>query len=191
MSPVRYHNSKHVFESRRSELNVVLAFVGLELREDGRFQRSTHAQTLSEAQQRAGRLQAALKNRNVHPDVLRFCRAEFLEENCFHAVLEATKSVADKIRRRTGLTSDGVALIEASLGGDPPVLRINPFLTDTEKGEQRGFVSLARGLFGTFRNPVAHAPKIEWALSEADALDLFALASYVHRRIEGSNVVPR
>ena len=29
-----------------------------------------------------------------------------------------------------------------------------------------------RGVFGTFRNPVAHAPRTEWEISEADALDL-------------------
>ena len=34
----------------------------------------------------------------MHPDVLAFCRAELLQQNYFHAVLEASKSVADKLR---------------------------------------------------------------------------------------------
>jgi hypothetical protein len=35
-----------------------------------------------------------------------------------------------------------------------------------------------------FRNPTAHAAKIEWNMPEDDAIDLFTLASYVIRRIE-------
>jgi len=41
--------------------------------------------------------------RGIAGDVLRFCRPELLEGNYFHAVFEATKSVAQKLRDRTGL----------------------------------------------------------------------------------------
>ncbi|GAI25988.1 unnamed protein product, partial [marine sediment metagenome] len=84
-----------------------------------------------------------------------------LQDNYFHAVLEATKSVASKVRLMTGLNSDGAQLIDDAFGGSNPILKINAFETDTEKSEQRGFTNLAKGLFGTFRNPTAHAPKIE------------------------------
>jgi hypothetical protein len=49
-----------------------------------------------EAQARADDLRAELARRQAHPDVLRICRAELLQQNYFHAVLEACKSVADK-----------------------------------------------------------------------------------------------
>jgi uncharacterized protein (TIGR02391 family) len=84
------------------------------------------------------------------------------------------------------LQSDGAPLVDEALGGDAPKLRINDLSTDTHRSEQRGFVNLAKGLFGTFRNPTAHAPKLEWPLTERDALDLFCLASYIHRRIDGA-----
>jgi uncharacterized protein (TIGR02391 family) len=42
------------------------------------------------------------------------CRAELLEDNYFHAVLEATKSLAEKIRRLTGLSADGAPLADAA-----------------------------------------------------------------------------
>ena len=103
MKPVRYVGKTEVFEARRVELNRVLIFTGLELGKDGQLRPREAAKTLTEAEQRAGRLRAELLKRNVHPDVLRFCHAEWLQENCFHAVLEATKSVADKIRTKTGL----------------------------------------------------------------------------------------
>jgi hypothetical protein len=67
----------------------------------------TPAHTLTDAQRRANRLRADLQKRGVHSDVLRACRAELLQENYFHVVLEATKSIAQKLRERSGLTSDG------------------------------------------------------------------------------------
>jgi conserved hypothetical protein TIGR02391 len=115
---------------------------------------------------------------------LKFCRAELLQENYFHAVLEATKSIAWKIREKTGLNSDGAKLIDEAFSGKSPLLKINNLRTETDISEQKGFVNLAKGLFGTFRNPTAHTPKIEWNMAEEDALDLFTLASYVLRRIE-------
>jgi uncharacterized protein (TIGR02391 family) len=46
--------------------------------------------------------------------VLRFCRAELLQHNYFHAVLEASKSVADKLRTKTGEDGDGSPLVDAT-----------------------------------------------------------------------------
>jgi len=189
LDPPRYIGKSDLFELRSDSVNVCLAFHGLAFREDGKFHRTGVAATLSEAEDRARRLRTALEQRGIHQDVIRYCRAEFLQNNCFHAVLEASKSVAEKLRKKSGFTSDGAELVDAALGGQDPLLRINAFVTETEKSEQRGFVNLAKGLFGTFRNPTAHAPKIEWPLTEQDALDLFALASYVHRRVDGATIV--
>ncbi len=44
--------------------------------------------------------------------------------------------------------------------------------------------NLLKGVFGTFRNPTAHAPRERWPVSEADALDLFSTLSYLHRRLD-------
>ena len=186
LDPGRYTGSREEFEQRKDDVNVVLAFHGLEFRDDGRFHRVVAATTLTEAEARADRLRKVLESRGFHGDVIRFCRAEFLQKDCFHAVLEASKSVAEKIRQKSGLQSDGAQLIDEALGGANPLLRINGYKTETEKSEQRGFCNLAKGLFGTFRNPTAHAPRIQWPLDEQDALDLFALASYVHRRVDGA-----
>ena len=113
-----------------------------------------------------------------------FCKAELLEDNYFHAVFEATKSIASKLRKRGGLDLDGAALVDATLGGSAPRLQINSLQTESERREQRGFVSLVKGLFGTFRNPLAHEARIEWQMPEEDALDLLVTASYVHRRLD-------
>ena len=186
LDPGRYTEDPTEFEERKDRVNIVLAFHGLEFRDDGRFHTVAVATTLTEAEGRANRLRQALQSRGFHQDMIRFCRAEFLQNDCFHAVLEASKSVAEKIRQKTGLTSDGAQLVDEALGGATPQLRINAFATDTQKSEQRGFCNLAKGLFGTFRNPTAHAPRIQWSLDEQDALDLFALASYIHRRVDSA-----
>jgi uncharacterized protein (TIGR02391 family) len=129
---------------------------------------------------------AELVQRKVHPDVLKFCRAELLEDNYFHAVFEATKSVAEKIRQRTGLTGDGADIVDAAFGLSTSLLAINSLRTDTEKSEQKGFANLLRGMFGTFRNVTGHAAKIMWLIDEQDALDLLSLVSYMHRRLDAA-----
>ena len=184
MNPVRYTNDHAIFEDRRSQLNQVLVFAGYVIGRDGRFARVTQAHTLSEAQERAGKLYRELITRHAHPDVIRFCRAELLQDNYFHAVFEATKSVADKIREKTDLTSDGALLVDEAFGSKTPLLAFNSLRTETEWSEQRGFINLLKGLFGTFRNTTAHAPKIKWAINEQDALDMLSFTSLLHRRLD-------
>lgn len=143
---------------------------------------------------RAGRLKAELLKRSVHPDVLRFCRAELLQDNYFHAVLEATKSVADKIRAKTGLTGDSAELADQALAigkTGMPFLAFNSLRTDSEQSEQKGLLNSMKGMFGTFRNPTAHAPKVSWNMTEQDALDLLTMASFLHRRLDGAVRTPR
>lgn len=118
---------------------------------------------MSEAQQRASKLRAELARRGISGDVLRFCRPELLEGNYFHAVFEATKSVAQKVRDRTGLTSDGQALVEEALGtrnSRTPMLAWNSLATDTDRSEHRGVAPMISGTFAYFRNLPAHVPKV-------------------------------
>ena len=187
LQPTRFINNRNRYDLMLRGVNTVLAFHGLNFRDDGKFHTIKPVSTLAEAEKRAQKFTTSVSDRNLHKDLLRFCRAELLQDNYFHAVLEATKSVASKVRSLTELTTDGPKLIDEAFGGTSPILKINAFKTDTDKSEQKGFVNLAKGLFGTFRNPTAHAPKIEWDLEEQDALDLFTLASYVLRRIDNSH----
>jgi uncharacterized protein (TIGR02391 family) len=191
MKPEQYARDPGRYEPMRANLNRALAFCGLAVEESGKLVAAEQAQTLTEAQRRADELRADLELRRVHPDVLRFCKEELLKDNYFHAVLEATKSVADKLRTKTGLTDDGGALVERALGGELPLLAINPLLTESEKSEHKGFVNLVTGLFGMFRNPTAHAPKITWAVNKDDAEEVFTLLSLVHKRIDGGTMPPR
>jgi uncharacterized protein (TIGR02391 family) len=189
MNPVSYARNQQAFEWRRDELNVVLAFSGFYIREDGKVVRSAQESTLTGACARAGRMRAALEHRNVHPEVLKYCRSEFIQENYFHAVLEAVKGVAERIRALSGLVSDGAELINEAFGIKAPILAINALVTDSEKSEHKGFAQLLIGLFGMVRNPTAHAPKIIWPMPEQDALDILTLVSLVHRKLDGARKI--
>lgn len=186
MAPVNFVGAPESHASLRVALNTILAFSGLTVTEAGKLAAVRAAHTLSEARARASELRAKLLARSVHSDVLAFCRPELLDGNYFHAVLEATKSVAAKIRLHSGLQGDGAALVQRAFGGQQPYLAINRLSDDTDRSEQAGFVNLVIGLFGTFRNPTAHAPRVDWPISEQDALDLLTLVSYVHRRLDAA-----
>jgi uncharacterized protein (TIGR02391 family) len=189
MDPVRYTSQPEVFEQRRTDLNQILLFSGYSLEKNGKLKKQQAAATLDEAQERANRLKAELRRRGVHHDVLTFCRAELIQSNYFHAVFEATKSVADKIRVRSGLTGDGAGLVDQAFGlgqAGIPFLALNSLQTETKRDEQKGLMNLTKGMFGAFRNVTAHAPKISWTVTEQDALDLLTIASLIHRRLDSA-----
>lgn len=191
MDPARYLREPGRYEPMRARLNRALAFCGLCITEAGKLESSQTATTISEAERRARELRGDLELRRVHPDVLRFCRSELLADDYFHAVMEAVKSVADKMRTKTGLADDGSTLVDRALGGVPPMLAINPLHTESEKSEQKGFANLVRGVFGMFRNTTAHEARIHWPISKDDAEDLLTLVSLIHRRLDASHMPTR
>lgn len=190
LDPARFTSAPEKHDEFLHKTNELLAFSGLHLGKDGHLKAVAAATTIDEARERAGALKAALAARKVHQDVLEFCKPELLQQNYFHAVFEATKSVAEKLRRRTGLTADGADLVDPVFCGSTPKLALSSLQTDTERSEQKGFANLLKGLFGTFRNVTAHAPKVTWTIHEQDALDLLTFVSYAHRRIDAAIRTP-
>ena len=184
MDPVRFVDVPETFESHRADLNRILAFNGLELTKEGKLSHSSKVSTLDEAEARAKSLRHKLQGRDIHHEVLNYCKSELIQNNYFHAVLEATKGIAERIRTMTGLRVDGAALFDEAFALNHPLLALNKLETESEQSEQRGFVNLLKGIFGAFRNPHAHAPKVIWKLEEKDAIDLLTMVSYVHRKLD-------
>ena len=184
MSPERYVQNKEIFDFRQMRLNRILSLIGLELQEEGKLHRVKKAETLSDAVARASLFRSKLEQRNIHPDILKFATAEIIKDNYFHAVLESIKSITTKIREITGYYADGQELVEMVFLGRNPELFINEYKTFTQMGEQKGFANLLKGLYGTFRNPLAHEAKINWEMSEQDALDILSTISLVHRKLD-------
>jgi len=181
--PVRFAGRSEEFEARRQELNTILAFSGLEYGTDGKFRRCEAAQTLDEAERRVRTIRAKFQGRRIHPEVLKYCRTELLQDNYFHAVFEASKGLAQRIREASGIDADGAALVDRVFLIEQPLLAFNALQTETERSQHKGFAALLKGCFAAVRNPLAHEPKILWE-GEDDAADYLSLISLLHRKLD-------
>jgi uncharacterized protein (TIGR02391 family) len=73
---------------------------------------------------------------------------ELLVDNYFHAVFGATKSVAEELRQKTGLDSDGSQPVDEALGignAGSPRLAFNSLRTESERNEHSGLMNLIKG----------------------------------------------
>lgn len=183
--PVRYVGQEDIFNDRRIEVNKRLSFIGLEIGETGKYRNIRTSQTISDAKERANRFKHKLEDRNVHSKIFEYTKAELLVENYFHSVFEGVKSIADRIRELTGLTTDGASLIDTAFSTGNTLIKINNLTTDTDRSEHLGLANIIKGLFGLIRNPTAHEPKIKFEIKEDEALDIMTTISYVHKRLDG------
>lgn len=184
MVPARFVQRPAQFQKMQDQLNVALSLAGYGVNDQGKVIRTTRETTVSGAMTRVKRLKTMLETRGTHPQVFFYCTAELIEENYFHAVLEAVKGLAERLRQLSGLSIDGAELVNQALSTKTPILALNSLSTETEVSEQKGISNLLVGLFGAIRNPTAHAPKVVWSMPEQDALDVFAIVSFVHRKLD-------
>lgn len=185
LAPGRFVGNSSEFEDHRTKLNAILSFSGLDFGKDGKFRMAKMATTLDEAEARLRTIQSKLRGRSIHPEVTKYCKAELLQNNYFHAVFEASKGLAQRIRELSGIQGDGAALVDKVFSIENPVLALNFLKTDTEKSEHKGFAQLLKGCYAAVRNPLAHEPKILWQ-GEEDAADYFTLISLLHRKLDSS-----
>lgn len=188
----RYVDDPSRFHALQGSLNEALSLMGFRVTDEGRVARTGRtASTLDEVTRLAGRLRTELDRRGVHAEALSYCREELLRRSLFHAVFEAVKGLGERLRQMTGTGLDGAELVDYAFARrqeQPPRIRINAYITKSEISEHQGFANLLKGVFGTFRNPQAHTARDAWPVAESDALDLFSLLSYVHRRLDGAHV---
>lgn len=183
LTPARFVGRSDEFENHRGELNTILAFSGLDYGKDGQFRRVDAARTLDEAEARARTIKAKFQGRRIHPEVLKYCSAELLQDNYFHAVFEAAKGLAERIRSLAGVHVDGAALVDQVFSVERPLLAFNTLQTETERSEHKGYAALLKGCFAAVRNPLAHEPKVLWQ-GEEDAADHLSLISLLHRKLD-------
>lgn len=183
LSPARFAGRNDEFEHHRIQLNTVLALSGLEYGPDGQFRKRQVAATLTEAERRANAVKAKLQGRRVHPETLKYCKSELMQDNYFHAVFEASKGLAQRIRDKSRVDGDGAKLVDKVFAVERPILAFNTLKTETERTEHKGFAALLKGCFAAVRNPIAHEPKIMWE-GEDDAADYFTLISLLHRKLD-------
>ncbi len=88
------------------------------------------------------------------------------------AILDSIYFLSDLIRQKTGLSSDGAALIGQALGGKSPKLKVNKLQSESDWNEQTGLEQLLRGLYQCIRNPRSHEKHIDTP-EDADSIILF------------------
>jgi len=108
----------------------------------------------------------------IDPRLWNAVSAAFESKSYTAAILDAVYFVADLIREKTGLQSDGVALIGQAFGGKAPALKVNKLQTDTERNVQSGLEQLLKGVFQTIRNPRSHEKTTD-GVENAIAIILF------------------
>ncbi|WP_080710535.1 TIGR02391 family protein [Pseudomonas chlororaphis] len=99
-------------------------------------------------------------------------RRSYESEAWSNAILDAIHFIGDSIRRKTGLESDGIALISQAFGGKSPKLLVNKMQTESEKNVQAGTEQLLRGLYQAVRNPRSHE-RISDTQDNANSLIIF------------------
>lgn len=186
LDPLRDIRNKEKILEMAFQVNTVLSLCGFLITEGGKLKLIKKAETLAEAEIRqAGLLDKITQRSGIHDEVLKYCRAELLMDNYFHAVLEATKGVFERLRELSGhYDLDGADLIERCFSGKSPEFIINNYQNASEEAEQKGFANLLKGIYGMFRTPLGHSPKVVWKIEENDAIDLMTLLSMVHRRLD-------
>jgi uncharacterized protein (TIGR02391 family) len=146
---------------------------------------------VDEARERGDRLKDYLKRRHCHDEILVHCPLSLDRDGYYEVVFESVKGLGSRLAQMAGVDLDGNAAVDKTLAGASPIIRLNNFVTKTDKSEQTGIAALAHGVLSAFRNPAAHETKINWSISEEDALDVLATVSLIHRRLDHATVVGR
>lgn len=191
LQPVLYMSEKEKYESFRNDVNEVLLTSGLEVQNDGSLHFTTVATTINEVKRRTQNLERLLRQRNVHESVLRYCKEELLQENYFHSVFEAAKSLSDRVREMTSLTFDGSRLFDEAFKISAPYLAINRLETNSQQNQQNGLHQMLNGITSMVRNVTAHEPRIKWIIEENEAVDILCTISFLHKQLDQCIVVPR
>lgn len=189
LSPQRYINNVEMFNSIKAEVNKQLAFEGLYVDDTNQIISVAKASKISDVQIKVDGLKAKLIEQGAHQLVFSYCNAELLANNYFHSVLESSKGLIKRIQDIAGVSYDGQNLIEKVFKDDEPILIVNNFQSKSEKDEHRGFRNLLIGIVAMFRNPTSHELKVEWSMSEQDALDILAMISYCHRKLDNAQKI--
>lgn len=124
-----------------------------------------------------------------HPEINRHCRKLYGEGNYFHAVFEAVKVYNNLVKSAAGINDDGQSLMMKAWDPNNGVLKIKPYLSETERNFHEGIKFLSAGLMNAIRNPTAHEPALHWPISEQDAADILSLISFLLRQYDRTREV--
>ncbi len=105
------------------------------------------------------------------------------------AVLAACDVIIEDIRSRTGLTLDGVDLVNQAFGGKSPLLTWVEGEDKTSHNVRLGYTDLARGAMAAIRNVYTHGGNFTYAPLQA-ARHLVFLSTILYRLQSAKRVKP-
>lgn len=186
MDPPKFVDNKEGWISIKTAINGKLLFYGLELADNGKITRTTAVRTINEAQKRLKSFTDKLESYNIHSEIFKYCTVELFDNNYFHAILEASKGIFDRVRTLSELSTDGVNLIEQAFSSKQPLVLIKDNMLDslTDKSLYSGLRNLLLTIATLYRNPKAHNPKLYDDTSETDAITAFVMISLAHRILD-------
>ena len=186
MKPIDFVHAPDAWQENRKAINSSLIFYGFELTDSGKIIQTTAVESVADAQKRLQSFQNKLDMYEIHENVLQFCNKELLQNNYFHAILEASKSVLQRVREISELEPDGTALIQQALSTKNPVILIkgNMLKNETDRSLYNGLKNLLETIVSLYRNPTAHSPKLFDVTSETDAITAFNMMSLAHRILD-------
>lgn len=186
VNPINYTKleKREKYQFILEELNKILLLLGYKIDSSGKLIEIVKASNLDEVDRRVNSLKKRLYDRNIHSEVAKYCINDYLREDYFDTVFEATKGLAERVRGISGLNSDGNELFQNAFSTKDPYIILNMLDTDSEKNEYNGLKELLIALFHLVRNPMAHTPKINWKQNENEALDILTIVSFAHKYLD-------
>lgn len=192
LNPIKFtvEGKREKYNWLLEETNKVLLLLGMEMGRDGKLRSTPKAENLEEVDRRVNSLKQKLYARSIHSEVTKYCGKDYLQKNCFNAVFEAAKGLAERVRQITGLSTDGGNLFQTAFSTKDPFLFFNSMKTESEISEFIGIKELLEAIFHLARNPEAHTPKINWHVDESKALDILMLISFAHKYLDECHRIP-
>ena len=190
----RYGNDHDRHRRYQAALNGILVLEGLRVNDEGKVAKSPKASSLSEAALIAGSLTTELRRRGAHDLALRYCTAEIVDRDLFHAVHEAVKGICDRLRAMSNSALDGHQLVDFALTrerGTAPAIKLNPLGSQADWNEQTGLAHLIKGLVSRYRNPTSHQTRLlrqaKRPILERELLETLTAVSLVHHALDSAN----
>lgn len=165
-------------------INKCISFYGLELHTDGKIYPTVSTTSKREANERYDLLKSKLSERNIHPEIMKFCTQDIVNEDYFSIIFEASKSIYVKIRNMTGINLDGNKLIYNCFDLKFPIVVFNSLKSETEINLYNGLKNMLLSIAQLGRNPKAHTPKIYSYDNLDNCLDILNLISLAHKMLD-------
>src|SRR2546430_9533218 len=111
----------------------------------------------------------------IRPELWDAVKSSYQATNYTHAIRDAMVVITATLRDRSGIDGDGDELVGKALGlknDKPPLIKINPLQTRTEKDIQRGLMQVLQGMYALVRNPRSHE-KLDDSQETADSIIIF------------------